>query len=88
MSEDTSLSITGHELELYLSHRKILQTQSIQISNLIRELEKYYHKLEAELTTLDQKVYTLCPHTRWTRGSNGGIDEHPEKICLKCDLTI
>ena len=76
------------DLEQCLSHRTRLQTYSVQIANLIKNLEKDYHKLATEINALDQKVYTLCPHDQWTRGSDGGIDERPEKICLKCNLTI
>ena len=61
-----------------------LENKKLEMIENIHDKIKIYKKEHNELQNF---IVNNCNH-KWIRGSDGGIDETPEKICENCNATI
>ena len=64
-------------LEEILQEKKRAAEELAQITLRLRELE-------SEIATLQREAESICCHAVMERGSDGGIDERPERVCIVC----
>ena len=67
-------------------NKKIQEINDEKI-NMINEFDKKINNEKKEIAKINSVLFNKCEH-KWIHGSDGGIDECPEKICEKCNIII
>ena len=68
-------------MEVLAIEKKRLLDEQTRLRERLRDVDE-------QLQNIQETIRADCPHPRWERGCERGIDEHAEKICTSCGLVL